>query len=168
MKGSMVRLMALGLLIGVGVAACATDEKAPSSPEVASLTAARAKLTSDLEACTAAHGYDPQAVSGVAENALAPGELDWRECAYNAARTYARANPPMRLDYELLIHEDRSMTEQIQQGTMTRSERRAKIDARIAEIKAEEERQLEAAEAAAEADQAQLRNTVDSLRGFAL
>jgi hypothetical protein len=162
-----MRLVAFVSLIGVGIAACATPEET-SSPAVASLTAARAKLTSDLKACTAAHGYDPWTTTGVAENALAPGELEWRDCAYSATRTYARANSAMRIDYELLIRDDRNMTQQIQQGTMTRSERRAEIDARVAELKAEEERQLQAAEAADEADQQQLRNTVESLRGFAL
>lgn len=165
MRGSIVRLVALVSLIGFQAAACATREEAPA---VASLTAARARLTSDLKACTAAHGYDPWTTTGVAETALAPGELEWRDCAYGATRTYARANPAMRIDYELLIRDDRRMTEAIQQGAMTRSERRAEIDARVAELKTEEERQLQAAEASDEADQQQLVNTVQTLRGFGM
>lgn len=166
MTRSMFRLVALVSLIGLQAAACATSTEAP--PAVASLTAARAKLTSDLKACTAAHGYDPWTTTGVAETALAPGELEWRQCAYNATRTYARANPALRIDYELLIRDDRSMTEAIQQGTMTRSKRREEIDARVAELKTEEERQLAAAEAADESDHEQLQNTVQTLRGFGM
>ena len=158
---------AFAALFALGLSACASTNN-PQSPATAKLTAARAKLTSDLEACTAAHGYDPTKAGGIAENALAPGELEWRECAYTAARTYARANPSMRLDYELLITEDRSMTAAIQAGTLTRSERRAKLEARLADVRAREEQQMQAAEDAAEADEQQLTNTVETMRGFAL
>ncbi len=159
---------AFAALFALGLAACASNNNTAQSPATAKLTAARAKLTSDLEGCTTAHGYDPNKAAGIAENALAPGELEWRECAYTAARTYARANPSMRLDYELLITEDRSMTAAVQAGTLTRSERRAKLEARLADIRAREQQQMQAAEDAAEEDQEQLTNTVETMRGFAL
>jgi hypothetical protein len=160
---------AFAALLALGLSACASNNSTTTqSPATAKLTAARAKLTSDLEACTAAHGYDPTKATGIAENALAPGELEWRECAYTAARTYARANPAMRLDYELLITDDRSMTAAVQAGTLTRSERRAKLEARLADIRAREQQQLQATEDAAEADHEQLTNTVETMRGFAL
>ncbi|CAN0431932.1 unnamed protein product, partial [Phaeothamnion confervicola] len=139
-----------------------------SSPAAARLTQARAKLDSDIAACTAAHGYDPRNATGIDEHALAPGELEWRDCAYKAARNYARVNSGMRLQYELLIHDDRTMTAQIQAGTFTRTERRAAVEARLADIREQEAAQLQAAQGAAEADQQQMRNTVETMRGFAM
>jgi hypothetical protein len=153
-------------VLALGLSACAG--KAPQSNPAASLSQAHDKLRSDLEACTAAHSYDPANSAGVPQNQLAPGELEWRDCAYTAARNYGRANPPMRLDYELLIVEDREMTQAIEAGTMTRSERRAKLEARLADIRAQEERQLQEAEGRTEEDQQRLATTVESIRGFAL
>ena len=165
-------------LFAFGLAGCAGDSStsssttaaaAPaSSPDTARITQARAKLDSDIAACTAAHGYNPMATTGLPENALVPGELEWRQCAYNAARNYARINTAMRLNYELLIHDDRAMTEQLQAGTMTRSARRAAIEARLADIREQEAAQLQAAQGAAEADQRQMQNTVETMRSFAM
>jgi hypothetical protein len=45
------------------------------------LIAARDKLIADLQQCSQRYGYDPNHVQGVAENALAPQELQWRQCA---------------------------------------------------------------------------------------
>ena len=166
--------VAFAALFALGLASCAGDTSssgataASTSPEAAKLTAARAQLNSDIAACTAQHGYDPYKTTGLPENALVPGELEWRDCAYEAARNYARANPNMRLSYELLIHDDRTMTEQLQAGTMTRTQRRAAVEARLADIRTQEEAQLQAAQGAAEADQQQMRNTVEPMRGLAM
>lgn len=166
---------AFAALFALALASCAGDGGGSSAgatpapaPEVAKLTAARARLNGDIAACTAQHGYDPFKMTGLPENALAPGELAWRDCAYKAARTYARANPSMRLSYELLIHDDRTMTAQLQAGTMTRTQRRAAVDARLADIRTQEEAQLQAAQGAAESDQQQMRNTVETMRVFAM
>lgn len=162
----------LAALFAFGLAGCAGDSSSSSStaasPAAARITQARAKLDSDIAACTAQHGYDPYKTTGLPENALVPGELEWRQCAYTAARNYARINSGMRLQYELLIHDDRAMTEQIQAGTMTRTQRRAAVEARLADIREQEAAQLQAAQGAAEADQEQMRNTVETLRGFAM
>jgi hypothetical protein len=168
---------ACAAFLALALASCASDSPSGSSagstaaaaPEVQRITQARAKLNSDIAACTAQHGYDPfKTTTGLPENALVPGELEWRECAYEAARNYARINSGMRLQYELLIHDDRAMTEQIQAGTMTRTQRRAAVEARLADIRAQESAQLQAAQGAAEADQQQMRNTVETMRGFAM
>jgi hypothetical protein len=165
---------ACAALLAFGLAGCAGDTSSSgatatsASPAAAKLTAARAKLDSDIAACTAQHGYDPYKTTGLPENALVPGELEWRSCAYEAARTYARANPNMRLSYELLIHDDRAMTEQIQAGALTRTQRRAAVEARLADIRTQEEAQMQAAQGAAETDQQQIRNTMETMRGFAM
>jgi len=36
---------------------------------------------------------DGEQAVGVAENALAPNELPWRQCGYDAVRTYAEGHP---------------------------------------------------------------------------
>ncbi len=161
-------------LLAFALGSCAGDSSgsgagtAAASPSAQRITQARAKLDSDIAACTQQHGYDPYKTTGLPENALVPGELEWRQCAYEAARNYARINSGMRLPYELLIRDDRSMTEQIQAGTMTRSQRRAAVETRLADIRAQEEGQLQAAQDAAEADQRQMQMTVQTLRGFAM
>jgi hypothetical protein len=162
--------VALTAALVLGVAGCAgkSGGGAATSPETARLTQARAKLDSDIAACTAQHGYDPRNAGIVVENVIAPGELGWADCAYAAARNYARVNSALRLDYELLISEHRKLTEGIRTGTTTRSERRAAIESRLADIHAKEQAQLQAAEASAAADQQQLRNTVETMRGFGM
>lgn len=165
---------ACAALFALALASCAGNSPsgsgaatAAASPDVQRITQARAQLDKDIAACTAQHGYQPFA-TGLPENALVPGELEWRQCAYTAARNYARINSGMRLSYELLIHDDRTMTEQIQAGTLTRSQRRAAIEARLADIREQEAAQLQAAQGAAEEDQRQMQNTVETMRGFAM
>ncbi len=166
---------ACAALLAFALSSCAGDSSsgssagtAAASPSAQRITQARAKLDSDIAACTQQHGYDPYKTTGMPENALVPGEMEWRQCAYEAARNYARINSGMRLPYELLIHDDRTMTEQIQAGTLTRSQRRAAVETRLADIRTQEEGQLQAAQDAAEADQRQMQMTVQTLRGFAM
>jgi hypothetical protein len=72
----------------------------------------------------------------------------------------------MRGRYEQLIAEDIQMTTAIQQGAMTRSQRRARIEELLAQIKAAEEAQIEAAASEQARQNEQLRNVVDNFRGF--
>lgn len=128
--------------------------------------AARDKLVADIGQCSQRYGYDPRSATGIAENALAPQELPWRQCAYDAVRVYEQANPAMASRYEQLISEDIGMTTAIQQGSMTRSQRRARIEELIAQIKSAEEAQVQAAATEQERQMQQIRNVVDNVRGF--
>lgn len=128
--------------------------------------AARDKLVADIGQCSQRYGYDPRSAAGIAENALAPQEVPWRQCAYDAVRAYEPANPSMTSRYEQLISEDIQMTTAIQQGSMTRSQRRSRIEALIAQIKSAEEAQVEATAAEQERQMQQIRNVVDNVRGF--
>jgi hypothetical protein len=116
--------------------------------------------------CTDQHGYDPAKVAGVGENQLAPQELPWRQCAYDAARRYIADNPAMRGWYEQLIAEDIQMTTAIQQGTLKRGQRRARIDQLLAQIRSAEDAQVQALAAESQHQQEQVRNVMDGLRGF--
>jgi len=126
---------------------------------------ARDQLIAELKQCTEKHGYDPKA-AGLPENALAPTELAWRQCAYDAARKYAEAHPAVGGLYNQLISEDIEMTTAIQQGSMTRSQRRARIEELIGQIKAAEEAQIKAAASEQERQHEQLQNVVEGARGF--
>jgi hypothetical protein len=78
-------------------------------------------------------------------------------------RKYGRSHPSLTGRYEQLINEDITMTNAIQAGTMTRSQRRQRIEELIAQIKEAEESQVQAA-AVEQADH--VRQVVDGMRGF--
>jgi hypothetical protein len=128
--------------VAVGVASCATEET--GSPRQSALASAREQLVADLGSCTQTFGYDPKAVGGPAENQLALHELQWRQCGYDAVRKYAGFQPALAGRYEQLINEDITMTNAIQAGTMTRSQRRQRIEALVTQIKGAEESQVQA------------------------
>jgi hypothetical protein len=146
------------------ISACADTSSGPAAGD--GLIAARDRLVADLRQCTQTHGYDPQDTAGVAETALAANELPWRQCAYDAVRAYGQSHPSLRGMYEQLIAEDIAMTTAIQQGTMTRAQRRERIDALVGQIKAAEEEQIAAAASEQVRQNEQLRNVVDNFRGF--
>jgi hypothetical protein len=163
--GMMIRSLFTLLLATTALSACG-GTASQSSSTGGGLIEARDKLVSDLLQCTQTHGFDPQNAVGVAENALAPNELPWRQCAYDAVRAYGRSHPTLRSMYDQLVAEDLAMTTAIQQGTMTRSQRRARIEDLVAQIKAAEEQQIEAAASEQARQNDQLRNVVDNFRGF--
>lgn len=100
-----------------------------------------------LSECTRQYGYDPQRTE-VAENQLAPGERPWRSCAYAAIEQLVIPRSLVSPSYRGLIAEDRQMTDAIEHGSMTRSQRRARLEAALNRIEAAEQdlshRQLEA------------------------
>jgi hypothetical protein len=120
----------------------------------------------DLGHCTQTFGYDPRKVAGVAEDQLAPHELEWRQCGYDAVRKYARNQPTLTGRYEQLINEDISMTNAIEAGVMTRSERRQRNETLIAQIKDAEQSQLQAAAAEQQQETERVQQMVEGMRGF--
>jgi hypothetical protein len=144
--------------------ACGTQQTG-SSPQSA-LAATREQLIADLGHCTRTSGYDPKNVTGVAENQLAQHELEWRQCGYDAVRKYARTQPSRTDRYEQLINEDISMTNAIQSGAMTRSQRRQQIDALITQIKDAEQSQAQSAAAEQQQERERVRQMVEGMRGF--
>ena len=160
-----LRSLALATAMIALVTACESQTTATSTSSD-TVIAARDALIADLKQCTLKHGYDPNA-AGLPENALAPNELPWRQCAYDAAHKYGQAHPAVSDRYEQLITEDLQMTTAIQQGTMTRSQRRTRVEQLIEQIKSAEDAQIQAATSDQERQQQQLRNVVDGARGFA-
>jgi len=165
MRTAAVGFPILVVFIAALIGGCASKNTTTDSMTSA-VMGARDKLVADIRQCSQRSGYDPNNLQGVAENALAPQELQWRQCAYDAARSYEQANPAMRSQYDQLIAEDIAMTTAIQQGTMTRSQRRARIEQLIAQIRSTEEAQARATAAEQARQMEQIRNVVESARGF--
>ena len=162
MKGLFTFLLVAG--VAGGLSACTSQGSSSSSQSP--LAAARQGLVADLHQCTQTYGYDPQNASGVAENKLAPNELQWRQCGYDAVRKYSHSQPALTGQYEQLINEDITMTNAVQSGTMTRTQRRQRLQTLIEQIKSAEESQAQAA-ASEQAQQTEdVRRVVDGMRGF--
>jgi hypothetical protein len=166
MSNATVGFPVLAVFIAALIGGCSSQGTATDSA-AGGLIAARDKLVADIHQCSQRYGYDPNHVQGVAENALAPQELQWRQCAYDATRVYEQGNPAMKSQYEQLIAEDIGMTTAIQQGTMTRSQRRTRIETLVGQIKSAEEAQALATATEQERQMQQIRNVVESARGFA-
>jgi hypothetical protein len=158
----------LGLIfvaaVAAGLSSCSTQSANSKSQDP--LAAARQQLVADLGQCTQMFGYDPKKVAGVAENQLAPHELQWRQCGYDAVRKYSRSQPALTGQYEQLINEDITMTNAVQSGAMTRTQRRQRLEALIEQIKSAEESQVQAAASEQAQQTEQVRQVVNGMRGF--
>ena len=122
--------LALGALLAAGGPARASEEVAE----------AWAALDARLAECSSETGFS-RSGWGLPEDALADGERAWRACAYAAIETLVIPRTRIPDAYRRLITEDRILTDLIEQGKVTRSQRRTRLDKLVAE--------LERAEAAA-------------------
>jgi hypothetical protein len=121
------------LVVGLLLAGCGGPGATQQSGSTASIDRAHAQFVQHLDQCTQTVGSDPRSAA-VGETELAPGEREWRACAYEGLRTImmpASTNPDL---YAQLITEDQAMTDKVAAGTMTRSARQARLDALRAEI----------------------------------
>jgi hypothetical protein len=140
MKRIMKQMVLVGAVSVVMACTSMPTDALAASPSLLSLL--HQELVAELQECTGRYGYDPNQTAEVAENALAPNELPWRQCAYEAVRAYAKERPSLDDLYANLITEDTTMTTAIQQGTLTRSERRARLEALLTEIRVAEDFQI--------------------------
>jgi hypothetical protein len=143
----------------VVLSACGSQPAAVESP-----AQARARLTAEIQQCSKTYSYDPRTVVGIPENALAPNEPQWHQCAHDAVRSYQKVNPLLAPLYDSLVDQDTSMTDAIVHGRMTRSERHARISQILAEIKTAEQNQIAQAQLLqAQRDQA-MQGVIDMIR----
>lgn len=161
-----IRSLAVGALLA-GLAACTSGQTAyeAKSAQAETLRQARQQLVDDLRACSARYAYDPDA-AGLPENALAPNELEWRQCAYEAARDYTAVNTPLALDFATLIDEDQKMTAALANGEMSRTERRERMRVLIQAVHDKELAQLESLDSQEERERELVRQVTDGLRGL--
>ena len=156
------RHLLLTSLLAVAIAACST-EKAQTQTAAAP---ARDELVADMAACTKTHGYDPNTATSLGEHELGKNELPWRECVYDAVRDYTQTHPDLAGQYEQFINEDITMTNAVQSGSMTRAQRRQRLEELIAQIEEAEKKHAMANAANAEEENKKVRQVVDGVRGF--
>jgi len=146
------------------LAGCATQAPPQTSPSPT--IQVRQTLNTDMRTCTQQYGYDPAKTTGVGENTLAPNELEWRQCMYRAVGSYAKANSTIAPMYESLINSDVAMTAAVKQGTMTRSQRRARIEQLVAEIQTAQDKINAAATAKQQRQAQEFNNTISAIRAL--
>jgi len=158
-----IRYFAWVGVIGIVVAGCA---EAPPKTSASPILQARQQLNAEFRGCVQRYGYDPARAADVAQNALAPNELQWRQCIYEALGPYTRANPAMTSMYESLIASDIAMTSAIQRGTMTRTQRKTQIEQLVAQIKAAEDKMIMATEVEQRQQTQEFNNTISAIRAL--
>ena len=131
-------LMGAGVLT-LTVLACSTAPMSAQADETP-LQQSYAKFQTYLNECSKSIGVDPRTAKGVGEHQLLPKEREWRACAYEGIRALLVPTAKHPELYGQLIAEDQSMTNQIANGTMTRSQRAARLD-QLRETIAQKERQ---------------------------
>jgi hypothetical protein len=156
---SAIRKLLLMPLLAIGITAFSTDSAQSQTP-------ARDQLVADLQGCTKAHGYDPANTAGLGAHELGPNELPWRECAYDAVRRYEQTNPALSSHYDQLINEDITMTNAVQGGSMTRAQRRERLEVLIAQIEEAEKNHVMTMTAGSDEETKKVRQVVDGVRGF--
>jgi hypothetical protein len=117
----------------------------PLSLAAAALTPeeARAKLDGELAQCTQRFRFDPGA-RNLPERALASGERAWRECAYEGVKKHMIPNSTIPDVYLQLIGEDRTLTDRLDRGEITRAERRQRLDELVERIRNAEREKIRA------------------------
>ena len=94
MKRNMKQMALVGAVGAVMACTSTPTDALAASPSLLSLL--HQELVTELKECTGRYGYDPSQTARVAENALAPNELPWRQCANEAVRAYAKERPSSR------------------------------------------------------------------------
>lgn len=152
------------LAFGLAACGCAGPQPAPQPYSSADLLSARTTLDTALHNCTQTYGYSPRQAANIPEHALAPHELQWNQCAYDAVRTYEKANPKLASMYESLVTSYETMTDQVTQGTLTRSERQAETQQKLEAIKQAEQAEISAANLQQAQQSQQQQNVIDTIR----
>lgn len=133
-KGPFVRGLALALTIGVAGCGGGTP---PGVDEPASDV--RESVAAALRQCTIDYGYSPDSSSSLGQTQLGAGELDWRDCSYDALNRVLRPNLSEPEALDALIEDDERLTEAIEDGSGTRAQRASMLAARIESIKTREQ-----------------------------
>lgn len=102
---------------------------------VVNIEKAKEDLEVHLNKCTSAYGYDPDTVEGIGPYQLAKGEREWRSCVYKGIESIIIPSTLIPDVYLNLIAEDKKMTDAIEKGEMTRSQRKERLQRSVEEIK---------------------------------
>lgn len=94
-----------------------------------------AMLGAVADECTAKHGFDPRKPGAVAETELAEGERAWRACMYAGIESRIIPSSTAADEWRVLIAADKAMTDAIAAGTETRSQRAARLQMLVANVR---------------------------------
>ena len=158
------------ILTGFIVTACAGDKQSSSAQEDY-MQAAYKKFDAHFDGCTQKHGYDPERSQDLGDYVLGENERAWRQCVYEGAELYIIPSSKIGERYEALIRADKTLTEGIEKGAVTRAERHAKITQMLNEVRSDElDIMISEAPREKAAEQQEKREfnrrMVDSLRGL--
>ena len=117
------------ILFAVGCA-----QQGPQQEQQASFAELEVQLESYLSQCTQTFGLDPRKESGLSENELAPNERDWLDCAYKGIEKIMIPNSDFPGMYRDFIAEAQSLVDLMERGEVTRTQRRNRLQIRIAQI----------------------------------
>ncbi len=132
--GRSFRIRVGGVAMAVAILAACTQTAGDTGSSKVSTAELKSALDAHLAECTEIHGLNPLELFGIGENELAAGEKEWLECAYQGVEAImvpATKFPDM---YRQLMADSRSMTDLVEKGEMTRTQRRTVMQAAIAEI----------------------------------
>ena len=135
----MMAKLTVVIFVALILESCVTDSTATrlQAGESLKIVNLYPEFRAHMASCTEAHGFDPLTAT-VDEHALAPGEIPWRACVYQGIDEYIIAYSFVPRLYKQIVAEDRAMTEQIAQGTLTRTARRSRLDELINSIRTAE------------------------------
>ena len=114
-------------MLAANLSSCATPQT-PAEPIETPLQRGFERFQAYLNDCSKTTGTDPRTATGVGERELVAREREWRACAYEGIRALLVPVTKYPELYAQLISEDQAMTDRVAKGTMTRSERRARLD----------------------------------------
>ncbi len=126
------------LVVGILTAGCTEARQETETTGTTYMQQADARFHARFENCKKIHNYDPERPPQLGESDLAPTERAWQECVYDAVRKVlipATSSPEI---YESAIRSSQTLTNGIEKGTVTRSQRKEKMEQIIAEIEAQE------------------------------
>ena len=150
----LMMLMVVGPIVGC---AQTTEPTASGSAEMQQAVAAFEARFAD---CTKIHGYDPDNPGNLGPNELAPTERDWANCAYDALRATLMVWTTQPRHYDAIIAEHRIMTDKVESGLMTRTERKQQM-----QVLRDDLREKEIARISEESGSGQInQNTMDLIR----
>lgn len=101
-------------------------------------------IEAGMKSCSERIGYDPDAPIG--EMTLAEDERPWRACVYEVIEEKILPTTRIPDRYKALIAEDKAMTDAIQEGLLTRSQRRSRLQQLANEISAAEAAEIAASD----------------------
>jgi polyhydroxyalkanoate synthesis regulator phasin len=104
-----------------------------------------------LAACSTQTDYYPEDTADLGPHELGRNEREWSACAYKGVEELVLPYTEFPEDYKAIMASHRQLTDQVESGTITREERRQRMQAMLAAIRTKEVEAADAARRQAEA-----------------